>query len=73
MTEALRRLRTDADLRRHLAEGARSTALRYDAGVIAPQLGGWLSALHDGKVPSGSITPSAAGGRPQMRPANVAT
>ena len=70
MTEALRRLRTDAALRRRLAEGGRATALRYDAAVIAPQLGGWLTALHDGKVPQGSITPSA-GGRPQMRSANV--
>jgi glycosyltransferase involved in cell wall biosynthesis len=71
MTEALRRLRTDATLRRRLAEGGRRTALGYDATVIAPQLGGWLTALHDGNVPAGSITPSWSGRRPQMRSASI--
>ena len=71
MTEAFRRLRTDRALRQRIAEGGRATALRYDAAAIAPQLGGWLTALHDGRVPARSITPSAGGIRPQMRSANV--
>ncbi len=59
LTMAFRRLRDDRELRRKLAEGGRSTARGYDAGVVAPALGAWLTRLHEGSVGRGSVNPSA--------------
>lgn len=45
LTEALRELRDDPDLRRRLAERGRSAARQYDAALAAPQMRQWLDLL----------------------------
>ena len=61
MSTALRRLRDDATLRRGLAREGRATAKLYDAAVVAPALGAWLTGLHEGLIPAGHFTPSVSG------------
>lgn len=68
MTAAFQRLRSDRCLRRKLAAGGRETALRYDAGAIAPALSDWLSELHEGHLGPGTVRlhPGVHGIDPRM-------
>ena len=55
LAAALRRLRTDHDLRLSLARHGHVTGGLFDAAVAAPVLDAWLANLHMGAVEQGSV------------------